>query len=355
MTSGMSVTIDVRGEWRQLLHEAWRIERGLFLRSEHARGQIGPGVLKRYDAMLPDAGSRADVGFIIGEMIAELNVGHAYYQGKDNDPAPSVGVGMLGCDFTLENGAYKIGKIYRGGPWDTDAIGPLSLPGMKGRDGGLSARGERRSSTLPQDIWAAFVGLNDRVVTLTVSARPNLDSSARDVPVRLLGGDTNLRYREWIESNRKLVDKLSGGKVGYIYVPDTGEGDRPIWCGNSSVRQARKRCSSTTAGMAAGRSRTRFIELLNRPVTNYWARRDGKDWVWPPDGHSGPKAMLINGLAGSGGDAFPYYFKQAGLGKLIGTRTWGGLVGISGNPGLIDGSSVTARRSGSTKPTAPGE
>ena len=341
VTGGMNVTVDVRAEWRQVLREAWRIERDFFY-DPNMHGVDWPGVLKQYEAMLPDAASRADVGFLISEMISELNVGHTYYGGSDEDPAPRVGVGMLGCDFTLENGAYRIGKIYRGGPWDTDAKGPLSQPGVKVGTGDylLAVNGVPVDAT--QDVWAAFVGLDNRVVTLTVSSKPTLDDSARDVPIRPLGGDTNLRFREWIESNRKLVDRLSGGKVGYIYVPDTGTNGQAELVRQFVGQIGKESLLIDDRWNGGGQIPTRFVELLNRPVTNYWARRDGKDWVWPPDGHSGPKAMLINGLAGSGGDAFPYYFKQAGLGKLIGTRTWGGLVGISGTPNMLDGSNVTA-------------
>jgi tricorn protease len=145
-----------------------------------------------------------------------------------------------------------------------------------------------------------------------------------------------------IERNRKYVDEKSDGQIGYVYVVNTGVPGQ-----NDLVRQYyaqlnKKALIIDDRWNGGGQIPTRFIELLNRPVTNFWARRDGRDWTWPPDAHHGPKCMLINGMAGSGGDMFPALFRQAGLGKLIGMRTWGGLVGISGNPGLIDGASVTA-------------
>jgi tricorn protease len=342
VTSGMEITVDVRAEWRELLRDAWRIERDYFY-DPTMHGVDWPGVLKQYEAMLPDAASRADVGYLIRELISELNVGHTYYSPSDDEEtAPTVGVGMLGCDFTLESGAYRIGKIYRGGPWDTDAKGPLSLPGIKIRTGDYVLAVNGVPVDVSKDIWAAFVGRDNKVVTVTVSSKPTLDKDARDVPIRLLGGDMNLRFRDWIESNRKLVDKLSGGKVGYIYVPDTGTNGQAELVRQFVGQLGKEALLIDERWNGGGQIPTRFIELLNRPVTNYWALRDGKDVVWPPDGHTGPKAMLINGLAGSGGDAFPYYFKQAGLGKLIGTRTWGGLVGISGTPSMLDGSNVTA-------------
>ncbi|GBC96919.1 Tricorn protease [bacterium HR16] len=182
----------------------------------------------------------------------------------------------------------------------------------------------------------------DRVVTITVNDQHVIDSNARDVAVRLLGSDSNLRYRAWVESKRATVEQKTNGRVGYIYVPNTGTDGQ-----NELVRQfvgqiGKEALIIDERWNGGGQIPTRFIELLNRPLTNYWARRDGNDWPWPPDAHFGPKCMLINGLAGSGGDAFPYYFRQAKLGKLIGTRTWGGLIGISGNPRLIDGGYTSA-------------
>jgi tricorn protease len=191
-----------------------------------------------------------------------------------------------------------------------------------------------------RDPWASFVALSGRPITLTVSAKPVLDDTARDVVVQPIEDESSVRYRAWIEHNRAYVADRSGGRVGYIYVPNTGtDGQNDLY--RQFVGQAyRGALIIDERWNGGGQIPTRFIELLNRPVTNYWARRDGHDWPWPPDAHFGPKCMLINGLSGSGGDAFPFYFKQAGLGKLIGTRTWGGLVGLSGYPRLIDGGDI---------------
>ena len=256
-----------------------------------------------------------------------------------------VPVGLLGVDFELdrsgEKPAFKITRIYQGGVWDTDARGPLSQPGMdvKGGDYVLAVNGAPVDTS--QDVYAAFVGTADRTTALTVSAKPVADHTAREVLVRPIASEANLRYRAWIERNRAYVAEKSGGKVGYIYVPNTGQDGQ-----SDLFRQFYGQ-----AGMPAliiderwnggGQIPTRFIELLNRPVTNYWARRDGTDWTWPPDSHQGPKCMLINGLAGSGGDMFPWLFKHNKIGKVIGQRTWGGLVGISGNPPLIDGATIS--------------
>jgi tricorn protease len=276
-------------------------------------------------------------------MISELNVGHAYVLGGgDYEKAPEVAVGMPGADFELVNGAYRITRIYEGAPWDYDARGPLSQPGVKVNAGDYLLAVNAVPVDTSKDPWAAFHGLGGRVVTLTVSEKPTNDGDARQVIVELPKSEADFRYRAWIEHNRKYVEDKTKGLVGYIYVPNTsingqndlfrqfyGQTDRPAliiderWNGGGQIP-------------------TRFVELLNRPITNYWASRAPRDSAWPSDAHAGPKCMLINGLAGSGGDCFPYYFRQRNLGKLIGMRTWGGLVGISGNPGLIDGGYTSA-------------
>lgn len=339
--SGLKTEIDPREEWKQIFNEAWRIERDYFY-APNMHGVNWPAVKEQYAKMLPDCTSREDLTFIIKEMISELNVGHAYYYGDDSENGPSVSVGLLGCDFALENGAYRIRKIYEGAAWDADARGPLSQPGVKAKVGDYVLAVNGIPLDAKKDPWAAFQGLADKVVTLTVSENPTRDEKARDIVVRLPGSEGDLRFRAWIEKNRQYVADKTGGAVGYIYVKDTGvEGQNDLFRQFfGQIDKAALIIDERWNG--GGQIPTRFIELLNRPRTNYWARRDGKDWPWPPDSHQGPKCMLINGLSGSGGDAFPAYFRMTGLGKLIGTRTWGGLVGISGNPGFIDGTSVTA-------------
>ena len=189
--------------------------------------------------------------------------------------------------------------------------------------------------------WAAFDGLAGKTIQLTVSAKPVLDDDARVILVRTVPSESDLRYRAWVESRRAHVEARTDGRVGYVYVPNTGRQGQ-----NELMRQYQGQLHKEALIVderwnGGGQIPTRFVEMLNRPITNYWARRDGHDWPWPYFAHQGPKCMLMNGNSGSGGDAFPHYFRQQGLGKLIGMRTWGGLVGMSGNPGLIDGSYVS--------------
>ncbi len=339
--AGMTARIDPRKEWKQIFNEAWRLHRDFFY-VPNMHGVDWPGLRKHYGAMLADCVSREDVTYVIGEMISELNVGHAYVRGLgDVEKQPSVSVGMLGCDFELHDGAYRITRIYEGAPWDLDGRGPLSRPGLDIKTGDylLAVNGAPIDTT--RDPWAAFQGLAGRAATLTVGESPRMDDAARDVVVKPVGSESAVRYRAWIETNRAYVADRTDGRVGYIHVPDTSINGQ-----NNLFRQFYGQVDKAALIIderwnGGGQIPTRFIELLNRPITNYWARRHGHDWPWPPDAHQGPKCMLINGMAGSGGDAFPAYFRQAGLGKLIGMRTWGGLVGISGNPRFIDGGSTS--------------
>jgi len=336
---GLNATIDPRSEWKQVLREAWRIERDFFY-DPNMHGVDWQSIHDHYASMLEDCVTRRDVSFLIREMISELNVGHAYYSEGDVDQPPRSATGLLGCRLELADGAFKIAELYQGSAWDHDARNMLTANGVKTGDFLLAVNGV--SLDPKADPYSAFQRMADKTVTLTISGDAKLDDSDRKIAIALLRSDANLRFRAWIEAKRKHVEEKSGGRVGYIYVVNTG-----IPGQNDLVRQFYGQINKESLIVddrwnGGGQIPTRFIELLNRPATNFWALRDGRDWTWSPDSHQGPKCMLINGPAGSGGDMFPSLFKQNKLGKLIGTRTWGGLVGISGNPGMIDGSGVTA-------------
>lgn len=336
----LKTEIDPRAEWREVFNDAWRRERDQFyVRNMH--GNDWDKIHQQYAAMLDDCYSRDDLSYIISEMISELNIGHAYYGASPEEIRPGQSVGLLGADFALENGAYKITRILTGGPWDVDARSPLAQPGLKVKTGDYLLAVNGVPIDVKKDIWAAFVGLAGKTVTLTVSAKPVRDKDAQDIVVKPIPAENMLRYRAWVEANRRYVAEKTGGKVGYIYVPNTGTDGQNELFRQFYAQMTRGALIIDERWNGGGQIPTRFIELLNRPITNYWARRDGFDWPWPYDSHQGPKCMLINGMAGSGGDAFPWYFRQAKLGKLIGRRTWGGLVGISGAPPMIDGSAVT--------------
>lgn len=341
-TGGMMVRIDPRAEWKQVFTDAWRIFRDYFY-DPQIHGVDWQGVHDHYAAMIDHCASREDVTFLIGEMIAEANVGHAYLQGNgDGAPnGPRVNVGMLGVDWEVHEGAYRIATILRGAAWDSDAISPLGMPGVDVAEGDYVLAVNGMPLSTDEDPYAAFQGMANREVVLTVSSKPSMDEEAREVIVKAMGNESTLRMRAWIEKNRKYVEEQTGGRVGYIYVPDTGLNGQNNLFRQFYGQSLKDALIIDERWNGGGQIPTRFIELLNRPATNYWATRGRQDIHWPPDSHQGPKAMLINEDAGSGGDAFPHYFRQAGIGKLIGRRTWGGLVGISGNPSLIDGGRIS--------------
>lgn len=382
-TDGMRMVVDPRDEWKQIFTDAWRIQRDFFY-DPNMHGVDWDAVRRRYEKLLADATSRDDVGFIIGEMISELNVGHAYYRGVSDGPdGPASSVGLPGCRLEIVDGRYRIAEIYEGAAWDTDARNPLSVAGI--REGQFILDVEGRELTADVNPYAMLEGLAGRRVTLTISddavADPIVDEDDKDknekkkqsdapendaaddaaddeandeadeadeaigdrrVVIELLKSDDNLRFWDWIEANRRHVDESSDGRIGYLYVTNTGVDGQNDLFRQFYAQHGKDGLIIDDRWNGGGQIPTRFIELLNRPATNLWARRHGRDWLWPPDSHQGVQAMLINGLAGSGGDMFPSLFRQAGLGKLIGRRTWGGLVGITGYPSLIDGASVTA-------------
>lgn len=338
-TSGMTSTIDPREEWKQVFVDAWRLERDFFY-DPNMHGVDWKAVRTRYENLLKDASSRSDVGFIIAEMISELNVGHAYYRGISDDPAvPSSDTAVLGCRLEPSHGRFKIAEFWQGGVWDTDAQNPLQVAGAKVGQYILEVEG--RELTTDVNPYSVLAGLAGDLVTIVVSDDDKLDDDDKRIYVRLPGSDSDLRFRHWIEKNRAYVAEKSGGKIGYIFVTNTGQPGQNDLFRQFYAQLGKEALIIDDRWNGGGQIPTRFIELLNRPATNYWARRDGQDWRWPRDSHQGPKCMLINGLAGSGGDMFPALFRQAKLGKLIGRRTWGGLVGITGGPSLIDGASVT--------------
>jgi tricorn protease len=339
-TGDFEAQIDPVAEWRQIFNDAWRLERDYFY-DPGMHGVDWNEMRRRYGKLLEDAVTRWDVNYVLGELIAELNSSHTYRSGGDVEKGPSLGVGYLGCDFSLENGAYRIKHIVTAAPWDSEVRSPLLQPGLTNVHEGdylLAVNGEPLDVT--QDPWAAFQGLADKPVFLTINDKPAM-AGAREALVQTLASEERLRNLAWIEENRKRVEQLSDGQIGYVYVPDTGQNGQ-----DELVRMWRAQV--TKPGLviderfnSGGQIPDRFIELLDRPLRNYWAVRDGKDWMTPPVTHLGPKAMLINGWSGSGGDCFPFYFKQSGLGPLIGMRTWGGLIGITGSPPLVDGGGVT--------------
>jgi len=340
--SGLRSNVDPRAEWAQILHDVWILMRDFFY-DPGLHGVDWDGLRDRYVAALEFATSRDDVHYLIGEMIAELNVGHAYNRAPSEglrSPDDGPVAGLVGCDWEVHDGHWRIAAIIDGGDYDYDARNPLEALGVDARVGDylLAVNGQPVDDT--REVWAWFLGTAGEPTELVLNETPALDGNERRVLVEPVSSDRSLRYRAWVAHKRAVVDELSDGRVGYVHVPDTGRNGQ-----NELVRQYAGQYHEDALLIderwnGGGQIPTRFIELLNRPTTNYWATNTS-EFSWPMGAHQGPKAMLINESAGSGGDAFPYYFRQAGLGELIGTRTWGGLVGISGGPRFVDGATIS--------------
>ncbi|WP_340112331.1 S41 family peptidase [Maribellus mangrovi] len=336
----MEMNVVPKEEWKQLFADAWRIERDYFY-DKNMHGLDWNALKKKYGELIEQAASREDVNFILGELIGEMNASHTYKGGGDLEQAPRQKTGYLGVDWAISDGAYRIKNILKGAKWDAEARSPLAEPGVDVEEGDYILKVNGLPLSVDNEPAAAFQGLGGKTVELTVS-KTTSEADAIKVVVKLLDDESRLRHLAWIEAKRQRVDEATDGKVGYIYVRSTGiDGQNELarqfygqWNKDGLIIDERFN--------SGGQIPDRFIELLNRKALAYWAVRDGHDWQWPPVGHFGPKVMLINGWSGSGGDAFPDYFRKAELGPLVGSRTWGGLIGISGTPSLIDGGNVTA-------------
>ncbi|UCF19292.1 MAG: PD40 domain-containing protein [Gemmatimonadota bacterium] len=340
-TSEMEATVDPRAEWKQVFTDAWRFQRDFFY-DPNMHGVDWKAMREQYGALVDAAVTRWDVNYIIGELIAELNASHTYRGGGDTEPAERRSVGMLGVDWSLENGAYRIERIIDGGQWDAEVRSPFAKPGVDVAEGAYVLAVNGVAVDTSTDPWAAFQGLAGKTIALTVNDRPGMEG-ARQVLVEALEPDEEIRLRHlaWIESNRKRVEEASEGRVGYIYVRSTGIDGQTELVRQFAAQWNKEGLIIDERWNSGGQIPDRFVELLKRPPLSYWAVREGKDWQWPPIANFGPKVMLINGWSGSGGDLFPYFFKKSGVGPLIGMRTWGGLIGITGAPQLVDGGGVT--------------
>ena len=339
-TVGMTVLIDERAEWRQIFDDAWRLFRDFFY-APNMNGVDWPLMRERYRKLLDLAVTRDDVNYVIGEMIAELNTGHAWIDnpGDVTRPAGSPSA-MLGADFSLENGAYRVIKLYQGAPWETSARNPLVQAGVKEGDYLLAVNGVSLDVRL--DPWATLQGAANTQVKLTVSGKPFSDGSAREVVVVPLPNDSELRQAAWVERNRALVERMTNGQVGYLHLSDFTFNGLSEFVRQFQGQIDKKALIIDPRWSQGGSVGDILVRLLDQPILNYYGERySDNNWPVPSRAHQGPKCVLINHLVVSSGENFSYYFRKRGLGKLVGTRTWGGLVGLNGNPALIDGGSVS--------------
>jgi len=340
-TGDMQMMVDPVKEWKQIYMDAWRIERDYFY-DANMHGLDWEKIKGRYAKMLDGAITRDELNFILGEMIGELNASHTYKGGGDEeDEKRGRSIGYLGVDWQADGDNYKIKKIIQGAPWDAEVRSPLAMPGVGIKEGDyiLAVNGE--PLTTAQEPFAAFEGLSSKTVELTYNSTPSL-TGAKKVLVQTMFDESRLRYLAWVNDNRKRVAEATNNEAGYIYVPSTGVDGQDELMRQFNGQWDKKALVIDERFNSGGQIPDRFIEMLNRQPLAFWAIRDGSPWPWPPYAHFGPKVMLINGWSGSGGDAFPDFFRKKGLGPLVGKRTWGGLIGISGTPSFVDNGSITA-------------
>lgn len=335
----MEMVVDPAKEWRQIFMDAWRFERDYFY-DVAMHGVDWSQIRDRYLKLLDAAMTREDVNFVLGEMIAELNASHTYRGGGDQEEELKKNVGYLGVNWQPEGDFYKIGKIIKPAPWDAEVRSPLDQPGVEIEEGNYILAVNGIPVTTKSEPAAFFQGLGEKTVEITYNTKPGW-AGAKTAIVETLNDEARLRHLAWIEANRKRVDEATDGDVGYIYVRSTGVDGQNELMRQFNAQWNKKALIIDERFNNGGQIPDRFIEMLDRQPLAFWAVRDGSAWAWPPYAHFGPKVMLINGWSGSGGDAFPDYFRKKKLGPLIGTRTWGGLIGISGVPSLIDGGSIT--------------
>lgn len=338
---GMQAKVDPRAEWKQMFAETWRIEREFF----YDPGLHGLNLKKieaRYAPYLDGLSSRSDLTYLQDEMLGEITVGHMFINGpRGGNDGPHGG--LLGADYAIDHDRYKFAHIVNGGNWSPGLSSPLTQPGVNVHEGEylLAVNGAPLHAT--DNIYAAFEGLAGKQTNLTVG--PSADGKgSRDVLVVPVGSETGMRSQEWIEDNIRKTDELSNGQVAYVYLPDTGGGGFTSFNRYFFAQVEKKAVVIDERYNQGGDIADYVIDVLKRtPMLNYESRQ-GLKTIEPTGAIFGPKAMLINQNAGSGGDAMPWLFRQAKLGPLVGTRTWGGLVGIGGYPTLLDGGTVTAPR-----------
>lgn len=338
-TSGMRMRIDPRNEWAQIFRDAWRMERDFFY-AANLHGLDWNAVWERYAPLLPHVGRREDLNDLMVQMIAELQVGHNRVGGGDvHEPAPEAPVGLLGADLRIENGRYRIRTIYDGERWNPFLNAPLARPELGIREGDYILAVNGRELTADDNIFEALQGTADQQTHLTVSSRPAA-AGARTVVVTPTDDETQLRLWNWVESNRRLVDEATGGRVGYVYLPNTAGAGYTFFNRMFFAQVDKEALIIDERSNGGGQAANYITDVLSRTYLAGWKDRDGLVFDTPGGAVYGPKVMLIDQDAGSGGDFLPYAFRQMNIGKLIGTRTWGGLIGIAANPGLIDGGTL---------------
>ncbi|HTQ97950.1 MAG TPA: PDZ domain-containing protein [Candidatus Acidoferrum sp.] len=346
-TEAIKIYVDPRAEWQQMFHEVGRIERDFFY-DPNLHGANMKSLMAQYQPFVDNVMSRADLNYIFADMLGEITAQHVYIFGGDRPEVKQVSVGLLGADYSIEHDRYRFSKVYFGENWNPDLRAPLTEPGVNVQQGEYLLAVDGRELHGTDDVYSFFIERAGKAVQLKVGPDPS-GKDARVVTVVPIGSERTLRLRDWMDSNRRKVDELSGGKLAYVYLPDTAVGGFTNFNRYYFPQNDKQGAVIDERFNGGGWLADYIVDWLSRPLLMSAMTREGKDIVLPQV-IFGPKVMLINQYAGSGGDALPWMFKELNIGPLIGTRTWGGLIGIGGYPSLMDGGQITAPRFGLFNP-----
>jgi tricorn protease len=340
--AAMEVYVDPRAQWQQMYHEVWRIERD-FLYDPGHHGLDLNAAEKFYEPYLASVTSRGDLNYLFTEMLGNITIGHMFVGGGDIPQSKKTKGGLLGADYTLENGRYRFSRIYDGENWNPNLKAPLTQPGVNVRTGEylLAVNGRDLHST--DEIYSFFEETAGKQTVLKVGPNPD-GKDSREVTVVPVESEEGLRNLSWIEDNRRKVDQMTGGRVAYVYLPDTAVEGYTNFNRYYFAQVGKQAAIIDERFNHGGFPADYMVDYMNRPALNRVMTREGHDTTLPNEAIFGPKVMIINQFAGSGGDALPWYFRKLGIGPLVGVRTWGGLVGIGGYPTLMDGGRITAPR-----------
>ena len=338
--------LDPKAEFTQIFNEGWRLQRD-YLYVPNMQGSNWPRMKEMYGAMLPHVAHRADLNYLLDNMGAEIAIGHSYVRGGAMPEVPASPGGLLGADFTIEGNRYKIAKIYDGESWNPDLRAPLAGPGINVNAGDFILAIDGVNLAAPDSIYRLLDGTANRQIVLTVNTVPNTQG-ARQVTVVPVANDQTLRTRAWVEENRRYVDKRSNGQLAYVYVPNTGQGGFDSFNRYYFAQQDKQGAVIDERYNGGGSAADYIIDVLQRDFDGYFnnVAGDRRPFTSPSAGIWGPKVMIVNEMAGSGGDLMPWMFRSRKIGPLVGKRTWGGLVHTADTPQFIDGGSMIAPRGG---------
>lgn len=340
--AAMEVYVDPRAEWKQMYREVWRIERDFFY-DPHFHGLDLKAAADFYAPYEESVASRSDLNYLFEEMLGNMTVGHMFVGGGTQPEVPKIKVGLLGADYKVENGRYRFAKVYNGENWNPKLQAPLTQPGVNVTAGEylLAVRG--RELRVSDNLYSFFQETAGQQIVLKVGPNPD-GSGSREVTVVPVEDEHGLRHLAWVEGNRRKVDSLTNGRIAYVHLPDTALGGFTSFNRYFFAQIQKEGAILDERYNHGGDIADYIIDYLNRKPMGRITAREGEDITDPTQAIYGPKVMIVNQFAGSGGDAMPWYFRKAGLGPLVGMKTWGGLVGIGGYPALMDGGHVTAPR-----------